>query len=62
MCKTPVLSDLKQICIINSPYHCFDDIISINDEDLDNILLDEKSCKTFIIMTLHAKFHTVQSL
>ena len=34
----------------------------MNDENLDNILLDEKSCKTFLIMTLHTKFHTVQSL
>ena len=35
--------ELKEICIKNRTCYYFDDIIKIEDFDLDNILIDEKS-------------------
>ena len=38
---------LKEIDIENRTCYYWDDVININDLDLDNILLDEKSCEFF---------------
>ena len=48
--------ELKETDIKNCTCYCLDDIISINDLDPNNILLDEKSCEIFF-MTLHTKLH-----
>ena len=53
---------LKGNDIKNHTFYCFDDIIKVNDLDLDNILLDEKSYEIFEFMMLHAKLDTIQSI
>ena len=45
--KTESNNELKEINIKNRICYYFDDIININDLDLDNISVDEKSCKNF---------------
>ena len=39
--------ELKQIDIKNRPFHYFDDIVRVVAIDFGNILLDQKSCKTY---------------
>ena len=36
-------NEFKQVHIKNRTCYCFDDIIKLEDFDLDNILIDEKS-------------------
>ena len=35
--------NLKKVCIKNRTCHYFDDIIKLEDFDLDNVLIDEKT-------------------
>ena len=39
--------ELKQIDIKNHPFHYFDDTVRVVDIDFGNILLDQKSYKTY---------------
>ena len=48
-------NELKEIYIKNQTCYYFDDIINNNDVDLDNILLDKNSLKTFQFITLAYK-------
>ena len=52
---------LKEIYIKNCTFYCFDDIVKIKDFDVDNILVDRKSNKTFWFMTFHTKHCLVQN-
>ena len=36
-------NELKKVCIKNSTYYYFDDVIKLEDFDLENILIDQKS-------------------
>ena len=42
-------SELKRVSIKNRACYYFDDVIEIEDFDLDNILLDEKSYENILI-------------
>ena len=42
-------NELKEIVTKNCTFYYFDDIINVNDLDLDNILLDEKSNENILI-------------
>ena len=46
---------LKGNDIKNHTFNCFDDIIKVNDLDLDNILLDEKSYENILIYDVARK-------
>ena len=46
---------LKGNDIKNHTFYCFDDIIKVNDPDLDNILLDEKSYENIWIYDVARK-------
>ena len=52
-------NELKKIDIQNSRCCYFDDIININDLDLANILLKEKSHENILIIRLHIKLYSV---
>ena len=41
--------ELKEIVIKNRMFYYFDDIIKIEEFDLDNILIDEKSYKNILV-------------
>ena len=41
--------ELNEINIKNRPYYYLDGMINIEDSDLDNILIDEKSCKNILV-------------
>ena len=47
--------ELKQINIKNCACYYFDDIIKIEDFDIDNILIDEKSYKNILIYNISYK-------
>ena len=53
---------LKKINIKNHTYYYFVDINNINDLDLDNVLLNEKSCKTFLIYVAYKTRYGVKLL
>ena len=42
-------NEFKKVCIKNRTCYCLDDIIKLEDFDLDNILIDEKSNENFLI-------------
>ena len=42
-------TELKKVLIKNRSYYYFDDIIKLEDFDIDNILIDEKSHKNIFI-------------
>ena len=46
---------LKEIDIKNCTRYYFDDIIKFEDFDLDNILIDEKSCKNISVYNISYK-------
>ena len=46
---------LIKICIKNRTCYCVDDIIKLEDFDLDNILIDEKSYKNILIYNISYK-------
>ena len=46
---------LKQINIKNCTCYYFDDIIKIEDFDIDNILIDEKSYKNILVYNISYK-------
>ena len=48
-------NELKHICIKNRTCYYFDETIKIEDFDFDNILLDEKSYKNFLIYSISNK-------
>ena len=48
-------NELKKVCIKNCTYCYFDDIIKLEDFDIDNILIDEKSQKN----TLRIRFNKI---
>ena len=47
--------ELKQINIKNCTCYYFDDIIKIEDFDIDNILIDEKSYKNILVYNISYK-------
>ena len=49
-------NELKEIGIKKCTFY-FDDIISISDLNFDNVLLDEKSYKSFLIFHVLTKLH-----
>ena len=48
-------NELKKVCIKNCTYCYFDDIIKLEDFDIDNILIDEKSQKNILIYDISYK-------
>ena len=48
-------NELKKGCIKNRTYCYFDDIIKLEDFDIDNILIDEKSHKNILIYDISYK-------
>ena len=48
-------NELKKVCIKNRTCYYFDDIIKVEDFDLDNILIDEKSHKNILIYGISYK-------
>ena len=42
-------NEFKKVCIKNCTYYYFDDIVKLEDFDLDNILIDEKSHENILI-------------
>ena len=48
-------NELKKVCIKNRTYCYFDDIIKLEDFDIDNILIDEKSQKNILIYDISYK-------
>ena len=44
--------ELKQINIKNCACYYFDDILKIEDFDIDNILIDEKSYKNILVYNI----------
>ena len=48
-------NELKKVCIKNCACYYFDDIIKLEDFDLDNILIDEKSHKNILIYDISYK-------
>ena len=44
--------ELKQINIKNCTCYYFDDILKIEDFDIDNILIDEKSYKNILVYNI----------
>ena len=42
-------NEFKKVCIENCMCFCFDDIIKLEDFDIDNILIDEKSYENILI-------------
>ena len=42
-------NELKKVCIENRTCYYFDDILELEDFDLDNILIDEKSHENILI-------------
>ena len=55
-------NEFKKIDMKISTCSYFNDIININNFDLDNISLDEKSCENFLNYDVAYKLHMVQSL
>ena len=47
--------ELKQINIKNCACYYFDDILKIEDFDIDNILIDEKSYKNILVYNISYK-------
>ena len=47
--------ELKQINIKNCTCYYFDDILKIEDFDIDNILIDEKSYKNILVYNISYK-------
>ena len=47
---------ILKVRIKNRTCYYFDDIIKLEDFDLDNILIDEKSYENILIMTFHIRF------
>ena len=47
--------ELKQINIKNGTCYYFDDILKIEDFDIDNILIDEKSYKNILVYNISYK-------
>ena len=50
-------SEIKEVCIKNCTYCCFDDIIKFKDFDSDNILLDEKQYGNIFITFVHIVYN-----
>ena len=48
-------STLKKVCTKNRTCYYCNDIIKLEDFDLGNIFIDEKSHKNILIMTFHIK-------
>ena len=48
-------NEFKKVCIKNRTCYYFNDIIKLEDFDLDNILIDEKSGITYIFSHYFAK-------
>ena len=46
---------LKEVDIKNGTCYCFDNIIKFGDLDLDNILIDEKSCENILVYNISCK-------
>ena len=49
-------SEFKKFCIKNRTRYYIDDIIKLEDFDLDNILIDEKSHKKILIYDIDFDF------
>ena len=47
--------NLKKVSIKNCTCYYFDDIIKLEDFDIDNILIDEKSCENVLIFNISYK-------
>ena len=48
-------NEFKKVCIKNRTCHYFDDIIKLEDFDLHNILIDEKSHENILIYDISYK-------
>ena len=48
-------NELKKVCIKNRVRYYFDDMIKLEDFDLDNILIDEKSHENILIYDISYK-------
>ena len=55
-------NEFKQVHIKNRTCYCFDDIIKLEDFDLDNILIDEKSHKNILIYDIRINLSLEQYL
>ena len=48
-------NEFKKVCIINRACYYFDDIITVENVDIDNILIEEKSHKSILIYDISQK-------
>ena len=48
-------NEFKKVCIINHACYYFDDIITVENVDIDNILIEEKSHKSILIYDISYK-------
>ena len=48
-------NELKKVRIKNRKYYFFDGIIKLEDFNLDNILIDEKTCENILIYDISYK-------
>ena len=48
-------NELKKVCIKNRTCNYFNDLIKLEDFDIDNILIDEKSQKNILIYDISYK-------
>ena len=48
-------NELKRAFLKNCTCYYFDDIIKLEDFDVDNILIDQKSHENILFMTFHIK-------
>ena len=53
-------NEFKKVCIRNRTRYYFDHIINLEDFDLDNILIDKRSHKNFLIY--HISYKTLMNV
>ena len=55
-------NEFKKVCIKNGMCCYFNDIIKVEDLDLDNVLIDEKSHENILIYDISYKTQLIQNL
>ena len=55
-------NEFKKVCIKNGMCYYFNDIIKVEDLDLDNVLIDEKSHENILIYDISYKTQLIQNL
>ena len=55
-------NEIKIVCIKNRTCYYFDDIIKLEDFDLDNILIDEKSHENILLVQNLCKLDSIKEM